>query len=99
MTSSYAKAGQAPITTRAGRAAWRLAPPAPRRFRPSGWPVDGFGILGLVRLQEQVERFAGMRAGIGHPDRMNLLLGSGLRTLGQLVEHVWTQQRCWRVVG
>ena len=29
---------QASITTRARRAAWRLAPPAPRRFRPSGWP-------------------------------------------------------------
>ncbi len=48
----------------------------------------GLVVLGRVGIDEGVEGRLRRLAGLGHPDRVQLLLGLGLQALGQLVQHV-----------
>src|SRR5690349_19393117 len=48
------------------------------------------GVLGLIGLDEKVEGLVSMRTRVGHPDLMELLFGTGLQALRQLVDDVTT---------
>ena len=50
--------------------------------------LDRLRILGLIGLDEQIERLVSMRTRVSHPDLMELLFGTGLQALRQLVDHV-----------